>query len=88
MSGPEELFNRTAPWPSWTSAVCPPSGTARHNLINDVPEVGAASGSMALETLDTHPDARLTLTDIERKMVAAKHALRFTATMKATRERA
>src|SRR5688572_29377207 len=77
MSGPEQLFCRSAPWASWTRRVVLPWALNGTTLDGDVLEVGAGSGSMALGTLDTHPHARLTLTDIDPKMVSATRK-RFT----------
>lgn len=71
MSGPEQLFCRSSPWASWTRKVVLPWALNGTTLTGDVLEIGAGSGSMALGTLDTHPQARLTLTDIDPKMVAA-----------------
>ena len=71
MSGPERLFCRSAPWVRWTRKVVLPWALQEVQLHGDVLEVGAGSGSMALGTLDAHPDARLTLTDVDPEMVAA-----------------
>lgn len=71
MSGPEQLFCRSAPWVSWTRKAVLPWALHGVSLAGDVLEVGAGSGSMASGTLDIHPQARLTLTDIDPKMVAA-----------------
>lgn len=71
MSGPEQLFCRSGPWGSWARKVVLPWALRGVRLDGDVLEVGAGSGSMALGTLAAHPDARLTLTDVDPAMVAA-----------------
>lgn len=78
MSGPEQLFCRSAPWSAWTRKVVLPWALQGVHPEGDVLEIGAGSGSMAAGILDTHPQARLTLTDIDPKMVGSAHN-RFTA---------
>jgi len=71
MSGAEQLFCRSAPWGAWTRKVVLPWALQGVNLNGDVLEVGAGSGAMAFGTLHAHPQARLTLTDIDPAMVTA-----------------
>lgn len=71
MSGAEQLFCRSAPWVWWTSRVVLPWALHGTHLIGDVLEVGAGSGSMAAATLARDPGLRLTLTDIDPRMVTA-----------------
>lgn len=74
MSGAERLFCRSAPWGWWTGRVVLPWALQGERLSGDVLEVGAGSGSMAAGTLAHDPGLRLTLTDIDPKMVAAAKA--------------
>lgn len=71
MSGAEQLFCRSVPWAWWTSRVVLPWALHGTDLSGDVLEVGAGSGSMAAGTLVREPNLRLTLTDIDPRMVAA-----------------
>lgn len=71
MSGAEQLLCRSAPWVWWSSRVVLPWALHGTHLDGDVLEVGAGSGSMAAGTLARDPGLRLTLTDIDPKMVAA-----------------
>lgn len=71
MSGPEQMFCRSGPWRAWTRRIVLPwalDGTAPHG---EVLEIGAGGGSMAAGLIAGHPNLRLTLTDIDPKMVAA-----------------
>lgn len=70
MSGPEQLFCRSAPWVTWTLKVVLPWALQGVHPEGDVLEIGAGSGSMGAGILDIYPQARLTLTDIDPKMVA------------------
>lgn len=71
MSGPEQLFCRSTPWKAWTRKVVLPWATNDAALRDEVLEVGCGGGSMAAGIVNTHPDVRLTLTDIDPRMVQA-----------------
>lgn len=71
MSGAEQLFCRSAPWQWWTCAAVLPWALQGVKLHGDVLEIGAGGGAMAAGALSTHPGLRLTLTDIDTRMVAA-----------------
>lgn len=71
MSGVEQLLCRSAPWRWWTRKVVLPWALQGVQIHGDVLEIGAGSGAMAAGILDTHSGVRLTVTDIEPKMVEA-----------------
>ena len=84
MSEAEQLFCRSAPWAWWTSRVVLPWALQGEHLSGEVLEVGAGNGSMAAGTLAQEPGLRLTLTDIDPKMVtAAQTRLRERSTITA-----
>lgn len=70
MSGAEQMFCRSTPWRWWTRTVVLPWALQGVQLHGDVLEIGAGAGATATGTVETYPDVRLTLTDIDPKMVA------------------
>lgn len=79
MSRLERGVCMSPPWNVVARRVVLPWAIQRDRLAGDVLEVGAGSGAMAAGLLDSHPDARMTVTDLDPKMMrsAATRLERF-----------
>ena len=71
MSRFEAAFCRSAPWRFVARRMVLPWALQGTHPNGEVLEVGAGSGAMAAELLATHPDIRMTVTDIDATMVGA-----------------
>jgi SAM-dependent methyltransferase len=69
MSAVEQMFCRSAPWRGFARRTVLPWALAGTPLIGDVLELGAGSGAMAEGMARSHPQVRLTATDIDPAMV-------------------
>ena len=67
----ERAFCRSAPWSAVARRLILPWALADYRLEGPALEVGAGSGSMAEAVASTHPDVRLTVTDLDPAMVAS-----------------
>ena len=70
MSGIEAVFCRSALWERFTRDVVLPWALQGQDIGVDVLELGAGSGEMAAALVRRSPGIRLTLTDIDERMVA------------------
>ncbi|GAA4289097.1 class I SAM-dependent methyltransferase [Georgenia daeguensis] len=70
MSGLETTFCRSALWRRFARDVALPWSLQGQDVSGDVLELGAGSGEMAAALLQRSPEVRLTLTDIDERMVA------------------
>lgn len=76
MSAIEQMFCRSTPWRAFARRTILPWATSGTPLAGDVLELGAGSGAMAEGVARTHPQVRLTVTDLDPAMVrAASHRL-------------
>src|SRR5215216_3569695 len=71
MSRLESFLCRSRAWGVFTRRVVLPWALDHTSLSGEVLEVGAGSGDVAAELLQTHPDVRVTVTDYDDGMVAA-----------------
>lgn len=71
MSALEAAFCRSGPWRSFARRRVLPWALDGVDLRGDVLEIGGGSGAMAEGMARAHPDARLTVTDVDAAMVAA-----------------
>jgi len=69
MSAVEQMFCRSAPWRLFARRAVLPWALSGTQLTGDVLELGAGSGAMAEGIVRSHPDVRLTATDIDPAMV-------------------
>ena len=76
MSAAEQMFCRSAPWRAFARRTILPWALSGTELAGDVLELGAGSGAMAEGVALTHPEVRLTASDLDPAMVrAASHRL-------------
>jgi SAM-dependent methyltransferase len=76
MSVVEQAFCRSAPWRAFARRAVLPWTLSGTPLTGDVLELGAGSGAMAEGVALSHPQIRLSATDIDPAMVrAARHRL-------------
>lgn len=76
MSVVEKMFCRSAPWRAFARRAVLPWALSGTPLAGDVLELGAGSGAMAEGFVRSHPQIRLTATDVDPAMVrAARHRL-------------
>jgi ubiquinone/menaquinone biosynthesis C-methylase UbiE len=76
MSVVEQMFCRSAPWRAFACRTVLPWALSGTPLTGDVLELGAGSGAMAEGFVRSHPQVRLTATDVDPAMVrAARHRL-------------
>lgn len=71
MSAIESALCRSAPWNLFARRVILPWVLNGQALTGDVLEIGAGSGAMAEGIVHRFPDVRLTVTDVDDRMVAA-----------------
>jgi ubiquinone/menaquinone biosynthesis C-methylase UbiE len=69
MSNIEAAFCRSAPWRSFARRIALPWALQGTALGVDVLEIGGGSGAMASALLRRHPGTRLTVTDVDDRMV-------------------
>lgn len=70
MSRIETAFCRSSAWGRFAGAVILPWALQGHDPSGDVLELGAGSGATAAALLQRSPGIRLTVTDIDERMVA------------------
>lgn len=70
MSRIETAFCRSSAWGRFAGSVILPWALQGHDLSGDVLELGAGSGASATALLQRSPGIRLTVTDIDERMVA------------------
>lgn len=70
MSGIETTFCCSALWRRFARSTVLPWALQGQDVSGDVLELGAGSGEMAAALLQRSPGVRLTLTDIDERMVA------------------
>ena len=71
MSALERAFCRSAPWTLATARVILPWALQGLRPDGELLELGGGSGGMAAVTASRFPEARITVTDVDRVMVAA-----------------
>lgn len=71
MSGIEQAFCRSAPWRAFTRRVVLPWVLQGNAAQGDLLEIGGGGGAMAEQLLRAFPTTRLTLTDVDPKMISA-----------------
>lgn len=71
MSMLEQSFCRSALWRGFTRKVALPWAMQQHEPTGSLLELGSGSGAMAEETVRLFPDLRVTVTDLDPRMVAA-----------------
>lgn len=69
MSRAEAAFCRSGPWQASTAKVVMPWVLHGEDLAGDVLEIGAGANTAVLAA--AHPDATITVTDLDPAMVAA-----------------
>ena len=74
MSAVEGAFCRSKPWRAMARRWVLPWALDGHRLAGPVLEIGGGSGAMAEGLARTHPDVRLTGTDVDDAMVDAAQA--------------
>lgn len=80
MSRVEQAFCRSAPWNAFARRVVVPWVLRETQLAGEVLEIGGGSGAMAALVAERYPGARLTVTDLDERMVdAARSRLRTRA---------
>lgn len=75
MSAVESAFCRSAQWRLFARRAILPWSLAGHQLSGDVLEIGGGSGAMADGIARTFSGVRLTVTDVDDRMVAAARAI-------------